>query len=176
MVSDDGDEGRMPPCTRNVEYSGIYSNETTYHLKQLRHRFTGSSTDVEPVLYPLHAPLNGLRVLARLEARVVDPQELDGLCVSPLSLVNCDYVKDAVVADAVNGHPEPDSHGGKRCSVQSEEMLSPVAYRDLQALAPNRAALAGLVLSQNTKFVLGIRCSGIQNIYLDIMHHHELQW
>ena len=146
MVSDDGDEGRMPPYTRTVEYSGIYSNETTYHLKQLRHRFTGSSTDVEPVLYPLDAPFNGLRVLSRLETRVVDPQELDGLCVSPLSLVDCDYVEDTIVADAVNGHPEPDSHGRKRCSVRSEgEMLSRVARTEIsrRSRRPGRPCRAG---------------------------------
>ncbi len=62
----------------------------THHLQQLRHRFAGSSTDVKPVLYPLHAPFDSLRALARLESRVVDTEELNGLRVPPLPLVHCD--------------------------------------------------------------------------------------
>ena len=118
MVSDDGDaaedEGRMPPYTRTAEYSGkrIYSNKITYHLEQLRHRFTGGSTDVEPVPEALHTPFNCLCCLSRLETGVVDTEEFDGLRVPPLALVYGHNMKDAVVADAMHGHAYPDSHGG----------------------------------------------------------------
>ena len=84
----------------------------TYHLQKLRHSFTGRRSDLEPVLYPLRAPFDGFCRLAGLETRVVDTKELDGLCVPPLSLVDGDEMKYPVIPNAMNGHPQSNSHGG----------------------------------------------------------------
>ena len=63
---------------------------------------------------PLYAPFDSFGRLTRLEARIVDSEELDGFDVSPVALVDGDNVEDAVVAHAVHGHSKAYSHDERR--------------------------------------------------------------
>lgn len=121
------------------------THKRTYHLQQFRHRFTGRSTDVEPVLYPLHAPFDNFRVLAGLETRIVDTEELDGLHVPSLSLINGDNMEDAVVGDAVDGHPYPDGHGGGMLAVDQVESKDVQRGTDFCRRSCRRAAARALL-------------------------------
>jgi hypothetical protein len=55
---------------------------------------------LEPVHYPLDAPLHRLVLLRAIEAQtgVVDPEELYGLCIPAFSCVYGDEVEDTVVS------------------------------------------------------------------------------
>lgn len=120
-ADDATDEGaRMPPCASYEHDNSAEDYEQTHHLEQFRHRFAGRSTDVEPVLYSLHAPLDCLCVLLWIRAGVVGTEKLDGLRVPPLTLIHGDNVKYAAVSEAVNGHAYADSHEAREKRKEKE--------------------------------------------------------
>jgi hypothetical protein len=85
----------------------------TYRRQELHHGITWLSTDAQPILYPVHAPFDALVRVVGFDPRSVNTQEFDGFRVPPLSLVDCDKVKDSVMSDAMYGESQTDGHGGR---------------------------------------------------------------
>jgi hypothetical protein len=60
-----------------------------------------SSAPFEPVLYPFHAPMHRLVLLAEAQTGVIYPEELYGLRIPAFSEVYGDEVEDAIVSAAM---------------------------------------------------------------------------
>lgn len=86
----------------------------TYKFQQLDNRFAWCRSNMQPVTYPVHTPLDSFVFLPALYERFIDSQGLRRLPLASLSFVYGDEMEYTIVAGAMHGKSESDGHSWRR--------------------------------------------------------------